>query len=747
MDLNHSIHQETDNTVSCGTPLATVFPELEEFQYLSQLADEFSLLDCSLFPFCVLRDSDLRSEIYGFSRGTSLYEDRSLVRGNYVAGYILRELRIQSRKNTQAYPELCFIFDLPPELVFEIFEHLHPIDLYNLIRTSKGFRSLLLGPQAVAVWRETFSRHPDIPSCPPDLSLPEWASLLFGPSTCDHCGCNEAMPDFSFRMRMCNNCLSTTLEDTEIESVQHFEDEHASENELVLRLIKRSHRYDAMTYPGSGQTYVTRYSANEAKSRAAEMKQLLAAVDSNQPNAEEAYDIFKAETTDAVGIIMKHVQVCNAWCARFYDLLDNECSGKIQYTTKRFQKHLGKMGYNPKDVEKARDEIRWIVSEYSIRKFDSRAFRYCLPLLEFVLREAKCIRLAEEREELVSQRKKAVDMIYKDCQRRIDPAFWQYLPDSSHCYEFDTISQYIYSQEQSATLDPDTAAQMISTFFDQWLAYGKRGLLELMSKDAVEENALNFASSVFICPAHPPDKYGHSVLLGWEDAAVHLECTMPRTQQLTENSEPLSFQYSTIGRETVLYLLDLLGLEASTSAFDVEALEARFTCGSCPPESRRGALKGRFALKFKDCVSHVVNRPDHPTDSFLLLSKEATESVVFHERSSCPEGELSWCCKHCSSHLESYVTRNSVLRHIQEMHSILQPVQRVDFVYQRQKVRYHQEPYFLGIELPRTYRCKNCPSFRSPRLWQLQSLLAHLKDKHAVSEPLENVNWYQIDLW
>jgi hypothetical protein len=107
----------------------------------------------------------------------------------------------------------------------QIFEHLHPIDLYNLIRTSKAFRSLLLRRQATAVWRETFSRHPDIPSCPPDLSLPKWASLLFGPTTCDvslekssvgflnpiliiqDCGFTEAMPDFSFRKRKCNHCM------------------------------------------------------------------------------------------------------------------------------------------------------------------------------------------------------------------------------------------------------------------------------------------------------------------------------------------------------------------------------------------------------------------------------------------------------------------------------------------------------------------------------------------------------------
>jgi len=133
MDLN-SFLQETANT-SGDNPDATEAPEWMEFQSLARLASEFTLLDRSLFPFSDLKNSDLRSEIYGFSP-SAMFADGRLVRGalvsfssmfanvtragNYVAGYILRDLRIQSRKNTQIYPELCFIFDLPPELVFEV---------------------------------------------------------------------------------------------------------------------------------------------------------------------------------------------------------------------------------------------------------------------------------------------------------------------------------------------------------------------------------------------------------------------------------------------------------------------------------------------------------------------------------------------------------------------------------------------------------------------------------------------------
>jgi len=230
------------------------------------------------------------------------------------------------------------------------------------------------------------------------------------------------------------------------------------------------------------------------------------------------------------------------------------------------------------------------------------------------LKEAKYARLFKEQEERMSQRKNEITAIYKDCQRRLDPAFWQYLPEPSHSYGIHTISRYIYYPEQSEMLVPNDTAQMILLFFDQWLACGKRGLLELMSKHltptASQDDALDLATSVFTCTLHSPKCY--SVLLGWEDAAVHLECNMTQNhQQPTTDFPEFLFEYSMIGRKTVLFLLGLLGLEASTPALDVEALEARFMCVSCPLEARRGKMKGRFALKFKECV-RFLTFPDIP---------------------------------------------------------------------------------------------------------------------------------------
>ena len=65
---------------------------------------------------------------------------------------------------------------------------------------------------------------------------------------------------------------------------------------------------DAMEYPSSSdEFYEPRYSINEVNLRAAEIKQFLAAIDSNQPNAQGAYDTFQVETATAVET---HMKVC-----------------------------------------------------------------------------------------------------------------------------------------------------------------------------------------------------------------------------------------------------------------------------------------------------------------------------------------------------------------------------------------------------------------------------------------------------
>ncbi|KAF8172647.1 hypothetical protein BJ912DRAFT_99990 [Pholiota molesta] len=104
---------------------------------------------------------------------------------------------------------------LPIELIISIFEFLHPIDLYHAIRATKGLRSFLLNKNSTTIWKESFLNHPDIPFYPPDVSAPKWASLIFGPATCDTCDCGNCLVDYNLRKRKCHACMDDFYFDDE----------------------------------------------------------------------------------------------------------------------------------------------------------------------------------------------------------------------------------------------------------------------------------------------------------------------------------------------------------------------------------------------------------------------------------------------------------------------------------------------------------------------------------------------------
>lgn len=67
----------------------------------------------------------------------------------------------------------------------QVFELLHPIDLFHVSRTSKSFRALLTSPSTQGLWRTSFLRNSSqVPYCPTDVPILRWVDLLFGPAIC-----------------------------------------------------------------------------------------------------------------------------------------------------------------------------------------------------------------------------------------------------------------------------------------------------------------------------------------------------------------------------------------------------------------------------------------------------------------------------------------------------------------------------------------------------------------------------------
>ncbi|KAF8961139.1 hypothetical protein BDZ97DRAFT_2077007 [Flammula alnicola] len=102
--------------------------------------------------------------------------------------------------------------DLPLDIIYETVSYLEPLDLLTLARLSKEFRALFMSRSSLAIWRRVLNDVPDLPSCPRDLSEPQYASLIFE-KFCMACGSTRGAidVDFKIRMRFCATCAKANI--------------------------------------------------------------------------------------------------------------------------------------------------------------------------------------------------------------------------------------------------------------------------------------------------------------------------------------------------------------------------------------------------------------------------------------------------------------------------------------------------------------------------------------------------------
>ncbi|RDB26165.1 hypothetical protein Hypma_006658 [Hypsizygus marmoreus] len=130
--------------------------------------------------------------------------------------------------------------EVPLDILFEIFSHLHPLDLLRLARTTKTLRSILMQRSATSVWKATISNVDGLPPCPPDLDEPEYVNLAFD----DHChfcfvsGVNDIF--WSCRVRCCKSCVD-----------EHFVSEYDLKKKIPLASAYKKSRaiFPFIVYP------------------------------------------------------------------------------------------------------------------------------------------------------------------------------------------------------------------------------------------------------------------------------------------------------------------------------------------------------------------------------------------------------------------------------------------------------------------------------------------------------------------
>lgn len=88
------------------------------------------------------------------------------------------------------------VMQLPVELLFDILELAHPMDLMHLSRTSKGLRKVVLSKSSEPVWKAAYKNYDELNNPPEDIPYPKWTAMMYDDARCDVSHCLPLISDF-----------------------------------------------------------------------------------------------------------------------------------------------------------------------------------------------------------------------------------------------------------------------------------------------------------------------------------------------------------------------------------------------------------------------------------------------------------------------------------------------------------------------------------------------------------------------
>ncbi|RXW12623.1 hypothetical protein EST38_g13230 [Candolleomyces aberdarensis] len=139
------------------------------------------------------------------------------------------------------------------------------------------------------------------------------------------------------------------------------------------------------------------------------------------------------------------------------------------------------------------------------------------------------------------------------------------------------------------------------------------------------EAAFDLAAVVFSCASCLKATYHlGTALVGWDNILAHI-CS----SKLGSSKWHGTLHWSEKGHASALALMELVGKDPrTTTAEDMDKLDARFFCGNCEYTDFTG-VQWKKALKWRECLTHVLYcvKPGHDDNpqTWLLLSEEATQ--------------------------------------------------------------------------------------------------------------------------
>jgi len=216
---------------------------------------------------------------------------------------------------------------------------------------------------------------------------------------------------------------------------------------------------------------------------------------------------------------------------------------------------------------------------------------------------------AQKRKRLVLERKDVVKSCYTKYSKTLKPEQWTSIMPLHEVFK-DTLFNDFISSEADVIGDiskkdalarfPQLTLEFMDTQVNRLASLLPEGTdHSVASTDCYAR--LNLATSVFECRICQFSHISGVALCGWTNICSHINQISP------ESSFPhLRLEFNSVGYATSLSLIRSLGLDPGTTTPEqLDQIDARFFCGTCPILSMRG-VRGRKAYTWTECVGFLA---------------------------------------------------------------------------------------------------------------------------------------------
>ncbi|KDQ51725.1 hypothetical protein JAAARDRAFT_40747 [Jaapia argillacea MUCL 33604] len=595
-----------------------------------------------------------------------------------------------------------------------------------------------MSQKLLPVWKNARVNTGGIPDCPPYMSEPAWAHLLFG-KACQSCGKRRARKiDFRILRRVCVRCRRRYLSfDNDRGSSFLWRDPRTMEDLLPTTLLG----------PRSDLTYWWEPDVDRLSKK---LETLRDDVEQQKPGAAQVLDNFICTTRSEAQLIIKRAAAYERWAEQQEQLFKSSQAKLKRERLTEIETRLTAMGWTCEDI----------LTVISLREVDNgclltdRRWDQICPALVAHLEKHNTEKLALARNKQIESRYRIFADRYRTFKGTVHPSRWVLLPSESEASELEPCRSLIH-----APVDVDMTSVTFSKIVDDlprittsWATVRATALLDLLPEHLrrpfVDEgptfltdssspapSRIDLAMHTFTCST------GHSLKIRFGVQGGMAESCHRKAFDTSNGTTML--QFSSRASEAVASLARVSGLtHEALLVVDLDRLESRFLCKGCPP--RIVNIRTKIGYTWRQAVQHYVTKASHLAPAWDLISTERITSIDRFDRAW---DQTAWICCHCTVCLKGAMTRSAVVKHCRDSHQMPTSEEGRDFFFDPFQDRIQAITSTIRVDtdgipfdLSKKFKCLRCGAFTKPSKHKKRNddkfsqaeVEDHLRSVHAI---------------